>query len=552
MKTKPSIRILAAFSALLLGSVALTACAQASPKSLATYQAQTIEWKSCDPSWLLGTDRQSDAFKAGDTDCATMLAPARYDQPGSAPDFKIAMARLKATGERLGTLFLNPGGPGQSGLEQVQWIDLPEKVRQHFDVIGFDPRGVNLSDFADGSEIKCDNETDYVTYWAGEMSPANVSEMQESIKLSDEYTKKCVADNPYWYTMSTANVVEDLELMRQTITGDEPLNFLGSSYGTTIAAAYVSTYPQHVGKVILDSPTSTDPFNLENVVAEASAFEKKLAGWIKGYATYANMSVPEVQQLLLDIRQQGDDDKLFGFAGMKVFDAQNNAFYSNEAMFLKGIQTLAYYPQKDAQDAFNQGIDQLREYQWNGVFEWIGLDLDGYDVEALNKRTEYSPKDLKRDNSFEVMLIVNQMDVAWPDLTVEQQKEMAAAVRKAAPFWTKLQADSSGWQYFGEDKTLSFADFALKDDAIPDPPKTYPARTNTSGKKLLIVGSKYESVTPFAFAEKTAKELSSPLVTFEGSEHAPVAGFKNECLTKIFVDYLVNNIDPQEGATCKP
>lgn len=519
--------------------------------SLADFEAQSIQWQSCDPSWLLPTDRQSDQFKNGETDCATMLAPARYDQPTADSNYAIALTRLRATGERYGSLFINPGGPGQSGVEQVQWINIPTQVLEHFDIIGFDPRGVNLSDFEDGSEIKCDTETDYVTYWATEMSPANEAEMQESIKLSDAYTNKCVADNPLWFTMSTANVVADLELMRKTVTGDEPLNFLGSSYGTTIAAAYVSTYPQNVGKIILDSPTSTDPFNLENVATESAAFEKKLMGWISGYAKHAKVSISEVKQLLLDIRQRGDDDKLLGFAGMTLVDAENGAFKSNEALFLKGIQTLAYYPQKDAQDVFNQALDELRDYNWNGTFEWIGLNLDGYDVEALNGRTEYSPKDLIRDNSYEVLLIVNQMDIAWPDLTVEQQKELHRAVVKAAPFWSKLQDDSSGWQYFGEDKTVSFADFAFKDDSIPDPPQSYPTRTNTSGKALLIVGSKYESVTPFVFAEKTATELRSPLVTYEGTEHAPLAGFENECLTKIFVDYLVNNVDPV-AASCKP
>lgn len=542
----------ATLASLALVSTMLTACSSAGPVQMDAYRAQTIEWQSCDPSWLLPTDRQSDLFKNGDTDCATMLAPARYDVSSDAPNYAIAMTRMRATGERMGTLFINPGGPGQSGIEQVQWINIPTEVMKHFDIVGFDPRGVNLSDFEDGSEIKCDNETDYVTYWAEEMSPANESELQIGIELSDAHIEKCVADNPHWYTMSTANVVEDLELMRLTVTGDQPLNFLGSSYGTTIAAAYVSTYPQNVGKVILDSPTSTDPFNIENIATEAAAFEKKLMGWIEGYAKHAKMTVPEVKQLLLDIRQQGDDDQLLGFAGMKVFDAESNAFYSNEALYLKGLQTLAYYPQKDAQDFFNQAIDQLREYQWNGVFEWIGLDLDGYDVEALNGRTSYSPKDLVRDNSYEVLMIVNQMDVSWPELTVDQKKAMHEAVTKAAPFWSKLQSDSSGWQYFGEDKSLDFEDFALKDDSIPDPPKSYPARTNTSGKTLLIVGSKFESVTPFEFAEKTAKELASPLVTYEGSEHAPVAGFKNQCLTKIFVDYLVRDIAPQAGATCKP
>lgn len=549
---KNIVRIISAAAVSLLAAAALTACSASKELDLASYQSQTVTWSTCEKDWLTDTDSQSDAFKAATVDCTTMTAPARYDQNVGAPDYAIAMMRIHASGTKLGTLFINPGGPGGSGVEELQNTPFPKEILEAYDIVGFDPRGVKHSTFVDGTEIKCSNATDFETYWTGELSPANDAEYLASLDLQDAHVTQCVKDNPYWYTMSTAYVVQDLDLMRRVLTGDEPLNFLGSSYGTTIAATYIGTFPKHVGRIVFDSPTNNAPPSVGLAVIDGKTFEAKLMGWIKGYAKHANMTVAEVKQLLLDIRQWGDDDQLIGFAGIEVVSAENHTFRSNEALFLHGLQVLQYMSEANAQESFNQGIDELAQYKWNGTFEWLALSLDGYDPSKLQNRTSYKPSQLVRDNSFEVMMIVNEMDVNWPDLKDTEERAMYVAVSSAAPFWTKLSEDPSGYYYEGKRKAVDYVDFALKDDLIPDPPTSTPVRVNTSGKAVLVVGSRKESVTPFAFAERTAKELKSPLLIFEGSIHAPIARFDNKCLNAAFVDYLVNGELPADGTSCKP
>ena len=549
---KNIVRTIAAATAAFLIVGSITACASQDESGLARYLNQNVSWAECDKDWATDADSQSDEFKAAEVDCGVITAPARYDLKLDAPDYGIAMMRMKATGNKLGTLFINPGGPGGSGIEELQNTPFPAEIVAAYDIVGFDPRGVKHSTFTDGTEIKCSNETDFATYWAGEMSPANDEEYLAAQALSDKHIQKCVADNPYWYTMSTANVVQDLDLMRHVLTGNEPLNFLGSSYGTTIAASYIGTFPEHVGRIVLDSPTNNAPPSAELAAIDGKSFEKKLMGWITGYAKHANMTVAEVKQLLLDIRQWGDDNKLIGFAGIEVVSAENNTFRSNEALFLHGLQVLQYMSEENAQESFNQGIDELAKYKWNGTFEWLALSLDGYDPSKLESRTSYKPSQLVRDNSFEVMMIVNEMDVNWPEPTKAENRSMNAAIEKSAPFWTKLSDDPSGYFYRGDSESLDYVDFALKDDDIPDPPTSTPTRVNTSGKQVLVVGSRNESVTPFAFAEQTAKELKSPLLIFEGSIHAPIAHFDNACLNKAFVDYLVKGKLPADGTSCKP
>jgi pimeloyl-ACP methyl ester carboxylesterase len=546
---KNIVRLVSAAAATLLALGSITACSASNQVDLGSYRNQDPNWAACDKDWLIEADSRSKEYASAKVDCATITAPARYDLKVGAPDYGIAMMRIKASGTRLGTLFINPGGPGGSGIEELQNTSFPQEILEAYDIVGFDPRGVKHSTFVDGTEIRCSNATDFATYWSGEMSPANDAEYIASLELQDAHVTQCVKDNPYWYTMSTANVVQDLDLMRQVLTGDEPLNFLGSSYGTTIAATYIGTFPEHVGRIVLDSPTNNAPPSVELAAVDAKAFEARLTGWINGYAKHSKMTVGEVKKLLL---QWGDDDKLVGFAGTEVVSAENHTFRSNEALFLHGLQVLQYMTEQNAQDSFNQGIDELAQYKWNGTFEWLALSLDGYDPSKLQNRTNYKPSQLVRDNSFEVMMIVNEMDVNWPALTDAEEHAMNKAVSKVSPFWTKLNDDPSGYYYDGKRSAVDYVDFALKDKLIPDPPTSTPVRVNTSGKEVLVVGSRKESVTPFAFAEQTAKELKSPLLIFEGSIHAPIAHFDNECLNTAFVDYLVKGELPADGTSCKP
>ena len=538
--------------AALVATSALAGCAPTKTVRPTNFENQAISWNNCPNDWYASSDYQSKQFLAGRHDCTTIYAPSQYEKPRTGPAYKLALMRTHATGKRYGTLFINPGGPGGSGIEELQWSTFPEAVLEHYDIIGFDPRGVNHSNFDDGTRIQCSEALDYSSYFVAPATVHNSKEYLASLRISNRYVAQCVKANPLWYTMSTNNVVRDLEIMRKVVTGDDPLNFLGSSYGTTIASVYIGRYPEHVGHIILDSPTTNANASLSSQVADARSFETMLDGWIRGYAKHSQMSVAAVKALMLRIRQWGDDDKLEGFAGIQVLDAKNHVFRSNESLFLNGIFALKYESATQAQTDFNDGLDSLQKYKWNGLFELLALNLDGYDTDKLFDRSEFKTSDIARDNSYEVMVIVNELDVSWPAPSDAQSARIDAAVAKASPFWTKLYEGPKPFTYTGDESYKDFVDFALEDDKIPDPPTGLPDRVNNSGKQVLVVGSRHESVTPYAFAVKTARQLKSPLVTIEGSEHAPVAGFTSLCMNRILAAYLLQDRLPKNGTSCKP
>lgn len=520
-------------------------------RELATYKSQDLKWTTCPKSYFVGDGESSKSFVKSRVTCSGLLVPATYRSQDDLPDFKIAMMRLSSASEnKKGTLFINPGGPGASGIEELQWVPFPKAVTDVYDIVGFDPRGVSHSAPVTGKQIKCDDQSDFETYWKGEDTPSNMKEVRARQKISDAYMRKCMKANPNWWTLTTKNVVADLEIMRQVVTGDQPLNFLGSSYGTTIAASYITKYPSKIGHMILDSPTTNEPNSESGIVADARAQESQLNRLIRGYAKANNLSVGRVKEILLEIRQLGDDDKLVGFAGMKVVPGTENRV-STEYMFTHGIFALTYLDEETSQKYFNMGMDGLRSAdRWNGIFEYFALDLDGYDTDSLGG-PKYDPKKIKRDNSYEILSIVNSLDVDTRDnRSDEDYAALQEKIEEVSPFWTKLQEDPKDFEYTGEDDGLDWTSAAFSDPNIPNPSRVQPKRTNTSGSPVLVIGSRYESTTPYPFAVKTAKELKSPLVTFNGSVHAPLTGFDNACLTDIFVDYLIDDKLPAKSVSC--
>lgn len=505
------------------------------------YQSQNANWLKCDQA-LLQRGIQSKIFKESHVDCASILVPADYSKPTTSKAFKIQMMRVhRANPSKLrGSIFINPGGPGGSGIEQLQSSNFPKSLLAHYDIIGFDPRGVGHSKFSDGTEIKCDDRLDLESYFKSEGSPANLKEYKANIAISDAYLKDCAKRNPFWWTLSTQNVVDDLELMRLVVTGGQNLNFIGSSYGTTIAGMYVTRYPNHVGKIVLDSPTDVDGYSYESALESAKAMESKLKVYLSNYSKKSDITFHEAWLRLLKFKQRADDDKLIGFAGIKFDEVTWEHRISSESLLVHGIQALSYMPEEEATKEFSTAMDELQSQDWNAAFEWYALSLDGYDPESLIKDS-WEPRNIVRSNSYEIMSIVNAMDFSPKTDDGEVVTSYIDVQKKVAPMWTQLNLDSNGYEYLGPDLGLSWAEIARRDPKIPDPPSESTPRFNYSHKPLLIVGSLHEAVTPFKFARTTAKQLNSPLISVESTNHAPAAGYDIPCLNKILLNYFLSD-----------
>ena len=188
----------------------------------------------------------------GPFECATASVPLDYDRPRGAT-ISIALTRLPATdpGRRIGSLFLNPGGPGGSGVDFVVGAGpslYTDEVRARFDLVGFDPRGIMRS-----TALQCfDSPEEWEPYFTPFPFPITREEERIWIEADRYLTSACERRaGPIIDHMSTANVARDLDVLRAAV-GDRQLTYAGYSYGSYLGNTYANLFPGRVRAVVLD------------------------------------------------------------------------------------------------------------------------------------------------------------------------------------------------------------------------------------------------------------------------------------------------------------
>lgn len=185
-------------------------------------------------------------------ECATVQVPLDYSNPGAAA-ISIAVIRLPAgdPANKIGSIFFNPGGPGGSGVDFVLFAGpflYTDEVRNRFDLVGFDPRGIARS-----TALRCFGNP---KQWAGYFTPFSFPITPEEAELweaADRFLDDACAQRGYKIIdhMSTADTARDLDLLRQAV-GDEMLTYAGYSYGTFLGVTYANLFPDKVRALVVD------------------------------------------------------------------------------------------------------------------------------------------------------------------------------------------------------------------------------------------------------------------------------------------------------------
>lgn len=200
-----------------------------------------------------------------------MQVPLDWDDLDGAK-LELAIARRPAEGDPRGSVLVNPGGPGGSGIELLDYVFLADPfdgLRDHFDIVGWDPRGTNGSEAVD-----CDAPVD--DFRALDPSPDDAKEADELVDAATEIAQDCErAASDRLAHISTDDTVKDMEAIRRAL-GDERMSFYGFSYGTALGAFYADQFPDRVRAIVLDGVVDPGADLETYLTAQARGFDRAL------------------------------------------------------------------------------------------------------------------------------------------------------------------------------------------------------------------------------------------------------------------------------------
>jgi len=232
------------------------------PAGFEHWYQQVVGWEPCEDG-------------AAGWQCAVIAAPLSWADP-DAGSIDLALRMHAATGSKIGTLLTNPGGPGGSGVSFIadSYSGFGAPVREHFDVLGFDPRGVGAS-----SPVRCFDDAQK-DYFLSRDFPDGAAGREAMKAANAEWGAACAANTgPLFGQIDTQSAARDMDLIRHLV-GDQLLYYLGFSYGTLLGATYAALFPDHVGRLVLDGAIDVTLGFDESSLAQAIGFENALRSYV--------------------------------------------------------------------------------------------------------------------------------------------------------------------------------------------------------------------------------------------------------------------------------
>ena len=427
------------------------------------------------------------------TECAILQVPLNWNEPRG-PKIGLALVRVLATGDRIGSLIGNPGGPGGSGLEFLGTDPFSERLKQRFDTVSWDPRGVGKSD-----PVTCNESVPDLL--ALDPDPDNAGEQAALDQAAAAVSDDCAtSDLQLIEHISTVDVAKDLEAIRVAL-GGELLNYIGFSYGTQIGQAYAEMYPKKIRSMVLDGVV--DPslgfteFLLDQTAAFDASFVENVQRCAAAWAESCGVS---------DLGSAYD--KVHAMVEAKPLGSGKTALGPGE-LATAAIMT-SYY-----------------EDGWQDLGPALAAGLKGDGSALRGLADEYY--DFGGFTAYAGVVCTDTPPPASP----EAYKTFADAARKISP-------------RFGG----SVANELLPCATWPVEASTQAAAVRAVGAPpILVVGNTRDPATPYDNAVTVSESLESGvLVTAEISGHTAYG--TNQCVTKIVDDYLINLAVPKSDPRC--
>ena len=502
--------LLAACSSRTIGSITESTAAPSSSASpsagasagvdpaLATYYGQRLSWTACGGSFR----------------CAYLTVPLDYAKPDGTT-IKLAVLRLPASGSRIGAMVTDPGGPGDSGVDFAREARalFSDTLREHYDVVGFDPRGVQRS-----SPINCLSDKQWDEYFAADGSPDGAAGEAQFVALDKTFAQGCLArSNPEVLKhVSTVETAKDLDILRAAL-GDKKLTYFGFSYGTMLGAVYADLFPTHIARMVLDGAMDPSIGNVGLAHGQAKGMELALTRFVEDCDKQSDCPLPDGTQAGLDKLQSwltGLDSKPLSTGDPKRPLTQ--------ALGLGAIFSYLYFPAYGDWDSLRVGLQD--------AFDGDGSTL----LQMYDERNDRDGAGRYTTNLYSAYNAISAID--YPDRPDEAQ------VKVLADQWSK-EAPIAG---------ASLAWATLLYNYWPVPATGHPHEIHAPGSPpILVVGTTYDPATPYPWAQALAKQLSKGvLLTRVGDGHTGY-GKGSDCTDQAVDRYLVTGVTPPVGTVCR-
>ncbi|SCL31426.1 alpha/beta hydrolase fold [Micromonospora inyonensis] len=474
-------------------------------------------WRSCPETAEQVAGRAAPDMRY---ECARVAVPRRWNTtgqpatatPGGGGTFEIALLRARSTKQRdrIGSLLVNPGGPGGSGVDTAVYLSfgeqfggLPTSVTERFDIVGFDPRGVARS-----SPVECISDADLDASFGYDPDPESTAAFDGLVALNQRIGRAC--GTRYGGQLSlygTEQAALDMDVVRAAV-GDEKLTYLGYSYGTLLGAVYAQRFPERVRALVLDGAIDPRQGAVAASESQAKGFERAFDNFVRWCAGNADRCplAPDARAAVTSAIDKARVSPVRGAEGREatsgwVFYAVISSLYTEQ-----GWQELA------------RAIDQLAQGDPAGVFRladaYAGRNPDG-----------------TYRNLFDANLAVNCVD--------DEEKPSLKRIRQLQGQWREA------YPLFGPALAVGLLTCANW-PATPDP---YPTGKADGAPPILVVGTTGDPATPYEQTPALAAMLGvGRVLTWEGEGHTAYP--QTSCVTDAVDAYLIDLTVPPEGLRC--
>ncbi|MEV6318029.1 alpha/beta hydrolase [Streptomyces sp. NPDC051776] len=469
------------------------------PDGLRPYYEQKLRWRECGIEGF---------------ECATLKVPMDYANPGGGRDVKLAVSRRTASGpgKRLGSLLVNPGGPGGSAIGYLQsyaGIGYPEPVRARYDMVAVDPRGVARS-----APVTCLSDSQMDAFTQVDQTPDDQKEIDELVSTFKDFATGCQdRSGKVLGHVSTIEAARDMDVLRGAL-GDKKLSYVGASYGTFLGATYAGLYPTRAGRLVLDG--AMDPS-----LSALAMNRDQTAGFETAFTAFAEDCVRR-------------DDCPLGKGTAKDAGRRLQAFFTK----LDKDPVSTGEDRKLGESLATTAViaAMYDEGAWTELRSALQSAMDGDGAGLLRLADLYYERDA--DGSYENLMFanpaVNCLDLPAAFDGPDDVRKALASFRKASPvFGTGLAWAAMNCTYW------------------PVEASGRPSRIEAKGAPpIVVVGTTRDPATPYRWAQALANQLGSgTLLTYDGDGHTAY-GRGSDCIDSTINAYLLEGKAPKDGTRC--